>query len=73
MTDHRTSLKSSSLVSLLQCRMAMWDDNLSAAHLTPTKGTLDLASKMKASVTDEEVKQLRKEFLNKCFATDNST
>lgn len=34
-TDHRASLKSSSLVSLLQCKMAMKNTNITAASLTP--------------------------------------
>ena len=37
--DHRTSLKSSSLVSLLQCRMALKNSKSSAALLTPSKGS----------------------------------
>ena len=41
-TDHRTSLKFSSLVSLMQCRMAMKNNTLSAARLTPSKRTLEL-------------------------------
>jgi hypothetical protein len=47
--------------------MAMKNNKLSAARLTPSKRTLDLASKMKASATDDEANQLRKKFLDESF------
>ena len=70
-TDHRTSVKSASLVSLLQCKMALKNSKSSAARLKPGKKILDLASKMKANATDDEAKELRKKFLDISFSKDN--
>ena len=66
-TDRRASLKSSSLVSLLQFNMAMKKEKFSAATLKPSENMLKLANNMKASATDEEVKGLRKKFIKKSF------
>ena len=66
-TDHRSSLKSSSLVSLLQCKMNMKNTNVSAASLVPSERVLKFASKMKANATDEQALQLRKKFLDEEF------
>lgn len=66
-TDDRTRLKSSSLVSLLQCKLGMKNGNYSAASLKPGKHVLALMSEMKASATDGEAKQMRKNFLDKLF------
>ena len=66
-TSHRSSLKSSSLVSLLQCRMKMKNSNVSAARLVTSDLVLKFASKMKANATDEEALQLKKRFLNEEF------
>jgi hypothetical protein len=70
-TEHRTSLKSSSLVALLQCRMAMKNDKLTSARLKPSQRALDLADKMKASATDEKAIELRKKFLDELFSEEN--
>ncbi|CAB4006035.1 zinc finger MYM-type 1-like [Paramuricea clavata] len=51
-TDDRTRLKSSSLVSLLHCKLAMKNGNYTAAGLKPTKQVLDLISEMKSNATD---------------------
>ena len=64
-TDRRTSLKSSSLVSLLQYRMKTKNEKLSAAKLQPEKHLLELAYTMKANATDQEVKDLKQLFLDK--------
>ena len=66
-TDDRTRLKSSSLVSLLHCKLAMKNGNYTAAGLKPTKQVLDLISEMKSNATDGEAKELRKKFLEKLF------
>ena len=66
-SDRRSSLKSSSLVSLLQCKAAMKNGNTSAAKLQPSKQMLEFAAKMKANATDEQAKELRKKFLDKFF------
>ena len=66
-TDRRASLKSLSLVSLLQYYMAMKKEKFSAATLKPSEDMLKLANNMKASATDEEVKGLRKKFIEKSF------
>ena len=63
-TDQRNSLKSSSLVSLLQAKIGMKNHHVTAATLA-TRGMVQLAANMKASATDEETKKLRKEFLSK--------
>ena len=60
-TDRRASLKSSSLVSLLQYNMAMKKETFSAATLKPSEDMLKLANNMKASATDEEVKGLKEQ------------
>ena len=70
-TDHCTSFGSASLVSLLQCKMALKNSKSSAARLKPGKKILDLASKMKANATDDEAKELRKKFLDISFSKDN--
>ena len=62
-TDRRSSLKSSSLVALLQSKMALKNGNLSAAKLQPSEHMLKLAAHMKTNATDEQVKKLRSEFL----------
>jgi hypothetical protein len=64
-TDQRNSLKSTSLVSLLQAKMRMKNEHLTAASLRVHKGMLELAAKMKSYATDEETKELRKELLSK--------
>ena len=64
-TDNRNSLKSSTLVSLLQSKISMKNGHWCAASLQPNKRILQLASKCKSSATDEEVKELRKDFLQK--------
>jgi hypothetical protein len=51
-TSHRSSLKSSSIVSLLQCKMNMKNGHASAATLVPSEQLLKFASKMKANATD---------------------
>ena len=66
-TSHRSSLKSSSLVSLLQCKMKMKNSNVSAARLVPSDRVLKFASKMKANATDEQALQLKKRFLDEEF------
>ena len=66
-TDDRTRLKSSSLVSLLHCKLAMKNGNYQSAGLKPTKQVLDLISEMKSNATDAEAKELRKKFLEKLF------
>ena len=63
-TDQRNSLKSTSLVSLLQAKIGMKNHHVTAATLA-TRGMVQLAANMKASATDEETKKLRKEFLSK--------
>ena len=66
-TDHRASLKSSSLVSLLQCKMAMKNTNTTAASLTPSKRVLKFADEMKANATDEQARELEVKFLDEEF------
>ena len=69
-TSHRSSLnclKSSSLVSLLQCKIKMKNSNVSAACLVPSDRVLKFASKMKANATDEQALQLKKKFLDDKF------
>ena len=63
-TDQTNSLKSSSLVSLLQAKIGMKNHHVNAATLT-TQEMLHLVANMKANATDEETKKLRKEFLSK--------
>ena len=72
-TEHRTSLKSSSLVALLQYRMAMKlkNDKLTSARLKPSQRALDLVDKMKASATDDQAKELMKKFLDQLFSEEN--
>ncbi|CAB4008429.1 zinc finger MYM-type 1-like [Paramuricea clavata] len=67
-TDDRTRLKSSSLVSLLQCKLAIKNGRYNAATLTPVKAALELISKMKSSAFDGEAKSLKKQFLDKLFS-----
>ena len=69
-TDHRTSLKSSSLVSLFQCKMAMKNTNVTAASLRPIERVLKFACKMKASATDEKAHELKRKFLDEEFQND---
>ena len=69
-TDCITSLKSWSLVSLLQYRMKMKNEKLSAAKLQPDKHLLELAYTMKANVADQEVKDLKKVLLDKFPETE---
>ena len=64
-TDHRSNLKSTSLTSLLQSKMAMENEHYCATSLKPDKKLLGLASAMKSNATDEEVKMIRKDFLSK--------
>mgnify|MGYP002804120475 CR=1 FL=1 len=66
-TSHRSSLKSSSLVSLFQCKMKMKNSDVSAARLVPSERVLKFASKMKANATDEQALQLKKKFLDEEF------
>ena len=66
-TDHRAYLKSSSLVSLLQCKMAMKNTNITAASLAPSERVLKFANKMKANATDEQAHQLKRKFLDEEF------
>jgi hypothetical protein len=61
-TDHRSSLKST---SLLQSKMAMKNGHYCAASFKPSKRILELASAMKSNATDEEVVAIRKDFLSK--------
>ena len=65
--DDRQRLKSSSLVSLLQCKLAMRNGKCTAANLKPGKRVLDLMSKMKSNTTDGEVKDLKIKFLDELF------
>ena len=67
-TDHRSSLKASSLVSLLQCKMAMKKSNLKAASLKPSSLALKLATKLKSNATDAEAQKLKKAFLEESFS-----
>ncbi|CAB3981994.1 Hypothetical predicted protein [Paramuricea clavata] len=53
-TDHRSRLKSTSLISLLRSKMAMKNGHYCAASLKPSKRILELASAMKLNATDEE-------------------
>ena len=62
-TDHRNSLKSMSLVSLLQSKLSLKNQGVTAASLQPNKELLKLARDAKSDATDEQVKGLRKEFL----------
>ena len=64
-THHRSNLKSISLTSLLQSKMAMKNGHYCATSLKPDKKLLGLASVMKPNATDEEEKVLRKDFLSK--------
>jgi hypothetical protein len=66
-TDRRNSLKSSSLVSLLQMKMALKNESLTAPKLQPSQNMLKLAYNMKASATDNQAKDLRKKFVEKSF------
>lgn len=66
-SDRRASLKSSSLVSLLQFKMAMKNGKFSSPGLQPSNSMLKLAYNMKASATDAEVKDIRKKFLDEFF------
>ena len=43
--------------------MALKNSKSSAARLKPGKKVLDLASKMKANATDDEAKELQRNFL----------
>ena len=67
-TDHHSSLKASCLVSLLQCKMAMKNNNLKSASLKPSSLALKLATKLKSSATDEEAQKLKKTFLEQSFS-----
>ena len=62
-TDHRNSLKSMSLVSLLQSKLSLKNQGVTAASLQPNKELLKQARDAKSDATDEQVKGLRKEFL----------
>ena len=62
-TDHRNSLKSMSLVSLLQRKLSLKNQGVTAASPQPNKELLKLARDAKSDATDEQVKGLRKEFL----------
>jgi len=62
-TDHRNSLKSMSLVSLLHSKLSLKNQGVTAASLHPSRELLKLAQDAKSDATDEEVKGLRKEFL----------
>ena len=66
-TDDRQRLKSSSLVSLLQCKLAMKNGKSTAVNLKPGERVLDLMSKMKSNATDEEAKDLKIKFLDELF------
>lgn len=63
--DQRNLLKSTTLVSLGQAKMRMKSYHLTAATMRTSKGMLKLGAKMKSSATDEETKELRKEFFRK--------
>lgn len=62
-TNHRNSLKSMSLVSLLQSKLNLKNQRVTAASLQPGKELLKLARDAKSDATEEEVKGLRKELL----------
>ena len=47
--------------------MAMKNGKFSASGLQPNDGILNLAHNMKASATDEEVKDIRKKFIDELF------
>ena len=64
-TDHRNSLKSTSLVSLLQSKISLKNQHVTAASLKPNKELLQLAGDMKSNATEEEVLKLRRNFLSK--------
>ncbi len=66
-TDRRASLKSLSLIALLQFNIAMKKEKFSAEALKPSENMLKLSHNMKASATDEEVQDLRKEFIKNSF------
>ena len=66
-TDNRQHLKSSSLVSVLQCKLGMKNGKSTAANLKPGKRVLDLVSKMKSNATDGETKNLKVKFLDELF------
>lgn len=61
--NHRNSLKSMSLVSLLQSKLNLKNQRVTAASLQPGKELLKLARDAKSDATEEEVKGLRKELL----------
>ena len=64
-TDHRNSLKSTSLVSLLQSKMSLKNRHVTAASLKPSKDVLQLAKDMQSNATENQVIELRKDFLSK--------
>ncbi len=60
-----------SLVSLMQARFAMKLRGTTAADFIPRKSILSLLSDMKASATDAEAKQLKKQYLDSKFSDKN--
>ena len=57
-------------MSLLQCKMAMKNTNVTAASLRPSEKVLKFACKMKTSATDEEAHELKRKFLDEEFQND---
>ena len=66
-SDRRSSLKSATLVSLMQTRFAMKLAGTTAADFVPSKNLLSLLSKMKASATDAEARELKMQYLDTQF------
>ena len=64
-TDHRASLKQENLVALLTTKMAFAksEGTQKAAKLEPPKEMLNLHKAMKTDADNDEVAELKKEFI----------
>ena len=69
-TDHRSCLKQESLLALLSTKMMLLKfNNLASVKLEPSKDILRLHKDMVANADNDDVNQLRKDFLKKINIT----
>ena len=64
-TDHRSSLKQESLLALLSTKMFLKSDSLASVKLEPSKDMLTLHKNMVTNADNDDVTELRKNFLKK--------
>ncbi|XP_028409123.1 uncharacterized protein LOC114531710 [Dendronephthya gigantea] len=64
-TDHRSCLKQESLLALLTTKLTLLKSNNSSVKLVPSRDMLNLHKKMVTNADNDDVNQLRKDFLKK--------